>query len=217
MKAKNKKPWPTKAAMTQVYEKNLWGGEEGEFHSGFGAHNPTIVEPYVMAVSDFLNSFENPISVCDLGCGDFNVGKELVKYFQKYIAVDIVEELIQRNRLIFQDKKLEFHCLDVSKDDLPKADVAILRHVLQHLSNNEVQLILEKLSAFKYVIITEHIPEGVFEPNLDIISGQGTRLKKKSGLVITEPPFSFPYKEERELLSHTDRHGVIKTLLYCND
>ncbi len=214
MKAKNKNPWPTKAAMTQVYEKNLWGGEEGEFHSGFGAHNPTIVEPYVKAVSDFLNSFENPISVCDLGCGDFNVGKELIPFTQKYIAVDIVEDLIQRNKMMFQDEKLEFHYLDISKDELPKGDVAILRHVLQHLSNNEVQLILDKLSAFKYVIITEHIPEGVFEPNLDIISGQGTRLKKKSGLKLQMKPFNFEFTEEKPLFTLKDTYGLMVTTLF---
>ncbi len=213
MKA-NKKQWPTKDAMAQVYKKNLWGGKDGEFYSGFGAHDPELVNPYIEVVSDFLRSFDEPLTVCDLGCGDFNVGKQLIPFSRKYIAIDIVEELIQRNRSIFQDKKLEFHYLDISKDDLPIGDVAILRHVLQHLSNAEVQSILNKLSDFKYVIITEHTPDGEFEPNKDIISGQGTRLKKKSGLVISEPPFGFTYREERELQSISDEFGIIRSIIY---
>jgi SAM-dependent methyltransferase len=210
----SKKPWPTKDAMTQVYEKNLWGGEEGEFYSGFGAHDPKLVKPYIEVVSDFLKSFDEPLIVCDLGCGDFNVSKELVPYTKKYIAVDVVDDLIQRNKMIFQDDKLDFQCLDISTDELPKGDVAILRHVLQHLSNAEVQCILSKLSDFKYVIITEHIPEGEFKPNKDIISGQGTRLKKKSGLVISEPPFAFTYEEESVILSISYVHGEMMTVLY---
>ena len=36
---RNKQPWPTKAAMTQVYEKYLWGGGgEHDFYSGEGSH-----------------------------------------------------------------------------------------------------------------------------------------------------------------------------------
>lgn len=210
----NKKPWPTKAAMEQVYENNLWGGEVGEFYSGFGAHNPELVDPYIEAVSSFLLSFQKPPSICDLGCGDFNVGKELVRFSDKYFAVDIAENLIQRNKETFIAENLEFICLDVAKDDLPKGKVAILRHILQHLSNQEVQRILDKLTSYNYLIITEHIPKGEFKPNKDIISGQGTRLKKKSGLDLTIAPFEFEYIEERELLKLSDSHGQIVTTLF---
>lgn len=212
---RRKKPWPTKAAMEQVYELNLWGGEEGEFNSGFGAHDPELVQPYIEAVSSFLWSLEQPPMVCDLGCGDFNVGKELVQYSEKYIAVDIAENLIQRNKETFNDEKLEFRCLDIAKDELPNGEVAILRHVLQHLSNEEVQKILKKLSSFKYVIITEHIPVGEFEPNKDIISGQGTRLKKRSGLDLFEEPFHFKAKSYKELVAIPDDHGIIQTRIYA--
>ena len=35
---KIKKPWPTKAAMEQVYQLNLWGANETKFYSGEGSH-----------------------------------------------------------------------------------------------------------------------------------------------------------------------------------
>ena len=85
---KAKKPWPTKAAMAQVYKKNLWGGEKSEFYSGLGSHHPETVNSYIAVVSAFIKDFESPPVVCDLGCGYFNVGKKLVKYFKNYIAVD---------------------------------------------------------------------------------------------------------------------------------
>lgn len=198
---KNKQPWPTKDAMEQVYENNLWGGNEFDFYSGEGSHLPEIVIPYINVVSEFLQSFENPLSICDLGCGDFNIGKELVKFSKNYIAIDIVESLIERNKKRFNTDHLEFHCLDIAKTDLPKGDCAILRQVLQHLSNAEVQTIVDKLHDFKYIILTEHLPEGDFIPNKDIISGQGIRLKKQSGLKLTAAPFHFKVKEEKELLT----------------
>ena len=217
--AKSKKvkvPWPTKAAMEQVYDKNLWGSNNSDFYSGEGSHHPDIVNPYLDAVISFLTSFNSPLVVCDLGCGDFNIGKALVKNTKKYIAVDIVSNLISYNKENYKAEHLEFHCLDIAKDNLPPGDCAIIRQVLQHLSNAEVQAVVNKLTAFKYVILTEHLPEGDFEPNKDIISGQGIRLKKQSGVNLLVPPFNLNTKENKTLLSISLGYskGVIETTLY---
>jgi len=107
--------------------------------------------------------------LCDLGCGDFNIGKQLLAHTSKYLAVDIVPALIFRNQKVFIDPKLKFKCLDIAKDDLPAGDCAIIRQVMQHLSNAEVHNILLKLKQYKYLIVTEHIPQGEFKANADII------------------------------------------------
>ncbi len=187
--------------MVQIYKNNLWGGKEAEFYSGLGSHHPETVKPYTAVVSGFLEGFETPPTVCDLGCGDFNVGKELVKYCKKYIAIDIVPELIAHNKEEFKAANLKFQTLDIAKDKLPPGDCAILRQVLQHLSNSEIKSVVEKLYDFKYVILTEHLPEEDFEPNKDIISGQGIRLKKQSGINLLASPFNFNVREEKQLLA----------------
>ena len=213
---KIKKPWPTKKVMEQIYDLNLWGGNETKFYSGFGSHNPELVEPYIKIINKFLNSFENPISVLDLGCGDFNIGKALYKNTKNYTAIDIVEALIIYNKEKFKADNLEFKCLDIAKDNLPKADCVMIRQVLQHLSNAEVENILNKLINYKYLILTEHLPEGDFEPNKDIISGQGIRIKKQSGLDILKPPFNFNVKSKKELLAIdlADGKGVVVTWFF---
>ncbi len=211
-----RKPWPTKDVMEQVYEMKLWGGIKSDFYSGIGSHHPGIVDPYIDVLTSFLASFRSQLVVCDLGCGDFNVGKELVSHTKKYVAVDIVSALIERNKRMFKDENLEFHCLDIAVDELPSGDCALLRQVLQHLSNAEVQSIASKLTDFKYVIVTEHLPEGDFVPNKEIISGRGIRLKKQSGLNLLAPPFNLKVKEEKQMLSVTlnDCEAVIVTTLY---
>lgn len=202
--------------MEQVYEMNLWGENGSDFYSGTGSHHLDLVGPYIEAVSSFLTSFEAPLVVCDLGCGDFNVGKQLVKYTRKYMAADIVADLIKRNKKTFTDEKLEFHCLDIAADNLPEGDCALLRQVLQHISNAEVKRVVRKLTDFEYVILTEHLPEGEFIPNKDIISGQGIRLKKQSGIDILASPFNLKVKEKKQLLSVPAEHnkGNIVTTLY---
>ena len=213
---KNKTPWPTKEAMEQVYQNNLWGGNPTEFYSGEGSHDPRFVVPYVDKVISFLASCITPITICDLGCGDFNIGSQFMSYVQKYYGIDIVTPLIEFNQKKYKHEHLEFHCLDIAKDELPEADCVIVRQVLQHLSNAEIKKVVNKLYAYKYVLLTEHIPFGEFEPNIDIISGQGIRLKKGSGVDVLAPPFDFKVKSKNELLviQVPNKKGVVVTTLY---
>lgn len=216
MNTKEKKPWPTKAAMQQIYNQKLWGGKAFDFYSGEGSHRTEIVQPYIDIVISFLSSHNNLLTVCDLGCGDFNIGKHLTKFTSRYIAIDIVENLIDRNKSKFKENNLEFHCLDIAKEELPKVDCIILRQVLQHLSNSEIQRIIKKLTSFKYLILTEHIPAGKFTPNKDIITGQGTRLKQNSGVDLLEAPFNLEVIKEQKLseIILENSKGCIKTTLY---
>ena len=213
----SKTPWPTKKVMQQVYELNLWGGQNLDmFYSGEGSHEPSLVQPYIKSIIDFLDGFKSPITLCDLGCGDFNIGKQIVNKVEFYHAIDIVPELVARNKQLFKFDNLKFQTLDISKDQLPQTDCVIIRQVFQHLSNKEILDTITKLSSYNYVIITEHIPEGDFSPNIDIISGRGIRLKKQSGVDITKPPFNFKFKKQIDLLSQpsVNFRGVIKTTLF---
>ena len=216
MTSKHKKAWPTQAVMSQIYAQKLWGGKAFDFYSGEGSHNPDIVKPYLEQVIAFLKNHNKTLEVCDLGCGDFNIGKHLVPHTKYYYAVDIVQSLITRNKNLYQEDHLEFHCLDISKDDLPKADCIILRQVLQHLSNAEILDITKNLLDYKYIILTEHLPNDDFTPNLDIISGQGIRLKKKSGVNLLAAPFHLKIKRQKILHEYVldNRKGRIVTTLY---
>lgn len=213
---KKKTPWPTKAVMEQIYEENLWGEDPSGFYSGSGSHNADLLLPYIEKVRSFLGSLEQPPVVCDLGCGDFNVGRQLTDKADKYIGVDIVQHLIERNRNSFEADNLEFRCLDIAKDPWPDADCVILRNVLQHLSNPEIKAIAEKLPDHRYIIVTEHLPEGEYIPNKEIISGQGIRLKKKSGVDLLAEPFNLSVSDKQEWLSIPAKKwpGKIVTTLY---
>ena len=215
MKKRSKIPWPTKDAMAQIYDKYLWGGDTQDFYSGEGSHHPEIVHPYIETIIKFLDAHTTPLTVCDLGCGDFNIGKQLVPHTSNYIAVDIVDDLIERNKRKFNIEHLEFRCLNIAEDELPKADCAIIRQVLQHISNAEILSVVKKLSVYKYIIITEHIPNNHFTPNVDIISGQGIRLKHNSGVDLLKAPFNLEVKAHKVLheFALNSNKGKIVTVL----
>jgi hypothetical protein len=213
---KTKKPWPAKDVMNQIYEMNLWGGNQFDFYSGIGSHDAKIIDPYLKVIIAFLESYNRSLIVCDLGCGDFNIGKHLTKYSKKYIAIDIVENLIKRNKNLYKDHNLEFYCLDIINDKLPSGDCIILRQVLQHLSNKDIEKVIKKITIYKYIILTEHIPLGNFVSNKDIISGQGIRLKQNSGVNILEAPFNLKIKDQKQLEEHIleNNKGRILTTLF---
>ena len=205
--------------MEQIYELGFWGKGSNPYYSGHGSHHPEFVTPYISMVSQFLDSFKEPITVCDLGCGDFNIGKQLLPYASEYIGVDIVPALIQFNQEEYSLDGVRFKCLNLAEEELPKADCAIVRQVLQHLSNTEIESIVPKLYQYNYLILTEHLPEGKFQPNLDIISGRNIRLRKNSGVILEAAPFNFKPIAKKQLLAIQDatNGGVIITTLYqCN-
>ena len=47
-------------------------------------------------------------------------------------------ELIDHNKKKFKQYDVDFRVLDITKNDLPEAEICFLRQVLQHLSNNSI-------------------------------------------------------------------------------
>ncbi|MDP5081560.1 MAG: SAM-dependent methyltransferase, partial [Winogradskyella sp.] len=98
------------------------------------------------------------------------------------------------------------------------ADCVILRQVLQHLSNDEIGGIIEKLIKYKYIILTEHLPTGRFTPNRNVISGQAIRLKQDSGVDLLEPPFNLniitEYKCD-DLILPNNKGRIVTSIYKC--
>lgn len=211
---------PVEEIFSAVYAERKWGTEsESDFSSGTGSHDNDVVSPYVTTVRQFLESQPSPPSVVDLGCGDFHVGQQLRPYCGRYIACDVVSELIQRNKNTFVNAQVDFRRLDIIDGDLPEGDIVFLRQVLQHLNNTQILRVVNKLYRYRFLILTEHLPVSPdFPPNLDKKTGGRIRLPQGSGVVLTAPPFGLTAKKETLICAtrqSIDGHeGVIKTILY---
>jgi SAM-dependent methyltransferase len=211
----------TEQVFTDIYLHNRWGGQAGAFSSGTGSWDDSIVAPYVAAVRQWLTEQgAESFTVVDLGCGDFNVGRQLADLCQHFIGVDIVEPVVQYNSRTFGSDRIEFRHLDMVNASLPDGQVCFLRQVLQHLSNDQILKILPKLGKYRWTLITEHQPSPgrVREPNMDKPHGGDIRLYRESGIFLDQPPFSVPRERLRLLLEVKSRDynenmdpGVIRT------
>ena len=211
--------WPYRSGnpstvFSHVYSNSVWGKSD-TFDSGTGSRVPGQYLDYVEHVTEFLASLPAKPDVVDLGCGDFNIGKQIRPYAARYVACDVVPDLIARNREMYRDLDVEFRVTDITSQDVPDGDIVIVRQVMQHLSNGLVARVLDQLGKYQYAIITEHVPDGEFEPNADILTGPYTRMTVGSGLDLLAPPFSLQAIDIRELTRvNADEGGIITTTVY---
>jgi SAM-dependent methyltransferase len=182
----------------RVYAEGRWGPADA-FDSGDGSSRTELTDPYVALVRDTIADL-GVRSVADLGCGDFRVGRRLLEPGTEYVGVDVVESLIERNARQYGDEHVAFRHLNLVVDELPDAELALLRQVLQHLSNDEILAVLENTRKYRYLLVTEHVPtEDPIAANVDKSHGPDVRLLDRSGVFLDQPPFSLPTRTLLEL------------------
>lgn len=205
-----------KETFSHIYAKNLWGGRQ--WYSGSGSHDETIIHPYIRLLIDLIKN--NDISsIVDIGCGDFNIMQQVLadcSEVTSYVGIDVVDGLVARNQRKFGSDSIRFVSLDASDETikLPKAELCIIRQVLQHLDNAAIRRVVAKLQAYRYVLVTEHIYEGegvIY--NLDKPANGDIRLSRLSGVYLDQPPYNIPMVH---LLKCRQNGGVIRTSIFMN-
>jgi SAM-dependent methyltransferase len=182
-------------AFSAIYRSHAWGSiEDRPFCSGDGSIREEAVGPYCVMIREFITA-NNIRRVVDLGCGDFAVGSRFTGPSVDYVGIDVVPDLIRYNQEHFAAPGVEFRCMNIIEDELPQGDLCLVRQVLQHLSNAQIQQTLRSLRLYRYVIATEHVYAGAgLRRNRDKPQGPGTRIPRRSGVFLESSPFNCPAK-----------------------
>jgi hypothetical protein len=201
---------------SDIYAERKWGGI-GSLYSGDGSHKDNIIIPYINLLNDFIKNNEIK-KICDIGCGDFYIMNQVLKNKDIiYYGLDVVDFLIKYNKETFKNDHWNFLKIDATKKDsqLPFADLLIVRQVLQHLDNESIKELLNKIKNYKYVLITEHVYKGEnIVYNVDKPINENIRLYKKSGVYIEKKPFCI--NNIVNLLEVEEMGGVLRTSLVIN-
>jgi len=209
----------TKDNFTAIYQNHTWLGKSLS-GPGSDANRTTLFRSYL---ERFIRE-KDIRAVVDLGCGDWSYSRLVNWGGANYTGVDVVESVIASNRAQYGSKTVSFLCLNAAAEEIPAADLLIVKEVLQHLPNADIQAILSKIGAYKYAIfvndITHHIRGSwkelwqwrpICSTNTDIEAG-GYRL-----LMLTEPPFSL---NATRVLIYDNRYKELRwrkeVLLYVN-
>ena len=197
----------------EVYSRRLWGsGQSTAPRSGEGS-NSEFATAYAALVADVVHQQGSVHAVADLGCGDFSVGRHIRDLGIAYVGIDVVPAVIAENNKLYSGENVRFLCKDLAKDELPPAGLALLRQVLQHLSNEEIRQVLSACAIYPLILVTEHVPAGTgWTPNQDKPHGPDIRLYDGSGVDLQAPPFSVPARELHVLPYPGELGGVLRTV-----
>ena len=203
----------------KIYLEQRWGANEQQkrqYSSGDGTRDPEAVTKYANAISNFISEFHSIETAIDVGCGDFTVGSKIFSFFKKFTAIDVARNVIAENKRLYGDIGVDFIECDITSGDLPEADIILARQVLQHLSNKDILNFLKNLGdKFRILILTESLSSSKqFKANIDIFTGPGIRIHKKSGVILHAPPFNIKAIETRELLRYKKGNEIIVTTAY---
>ncbi len=156
------------SAFSLIYNKRWWDAG-GESASGPGS-TLQFTQPFRTQFQDFLAS-RKPRTLLDAPCGDWNWMKEVrFPETMNYIGGDIVPQIVERLRGSYSRGNRTFILLDITKDELPEADLWLCRDCLAHLSYADVRKALENFarSNIPYALVSNYIQRDV---NVDIASG----------------------------------------------
>jgi hypothetical protein len=135
----------------------------------------------------FIKDFEIK-SIIDIPCGDFNYMSKINLDNIDYIGLDISQNAINRCNNKVQKSNIKFNVFDATNENLPYADLIIIKDLFLHLCFSDIQKILDnvKSSGCKYLAVSRYAHGN--EPNKDQASGIGART-----IEVTKEPFNFNY------------------------
>ncbi|MCP3477568.1 class I SAM-dependent methyltransferase [Bradyrhizobium sp. CCGUVB1N3] len=166
----------------RIVRTNLWGAPTSV--SGLGSEHPAAAEIEV-ALPPLLRRL-GVRSLLDAPCGDAGwIGRCGLDV--DYIGVDIVPSLIEANRQRVAQGELlgRFISADITRDELPQADVILCRDCLVHLSFQNISRALGRFraSGARFLLATT-FPE--WHDNLDCEDGDWRALN------LERAPFGWP-------------------------
>jgi hypothetical protein len=159
-----------KEKFSEIYKRNYWSSSE----SLSGKESEVF---YTEPLSKWLISNIPRLNIktfVDAACGDYNWMRFITPEVNiNYIGLDIVDDLIARNRLQYGADNVDFRAANICEDRLPPCDMIMVRACLFHFSYADTNRFLINLAKtdYRYLLTTSYIVDNGFK-NSNIITGE---------------------------------------------
>jgi len=163
------------------YRDNRWGDSESTSGPGSNLNSTTKLRSELPQLLAEIGTK----TLLDAPCGDFNWMKETNFRLEQYIGVDVVSEIVTRNQTLYGNERTTFFVRDLTRDELPCADVILCRDCFIHLSYRHIAAAIKnfKRSRSTY-LLTNTYP--LWRSNGNIRTGDFRPVN------LLLPPFDFP-------------------------
>lgn len=172
---------------SEYYQNNYWADDESVSGAGSTLEATKSIRVLIPKLIESLGVK----TLLDIPCGDLNWAREMLAQDQfwgleQYIGADVVPGLIADLRRKYNHPNATFQTLDITTDPLPTVDMVLVRDLLGHFSNADVQWALRNLkrSNSRYLLSTT-FPER--ETKGDIMTGQWRPINLASLFGLSNP------------------------------
>lgn len=172
-----------KNLFTSIFRSNHWGSSESVSGPGSELRQTAAARD---AFDEVVGTF-GITSVLDVPCGDINWLPHTKTFSQlkSYIGMDIVEDLIEKNRKGFSSNGVKFTTGDITQSILPTKDLVLVRDCLVHLTSRDgIKAVNNIIRSESTYLLMTHYP--AVESNVDT---SGTHWRP---LNMEKAPFNFP-------------------------
>jgi SAM-dependent methyltransferase len=154
----------------EIYRSNAWEGVESLSGPGSGSDATRALIPQLLALIERLEVK----SVLDVGCGDGYWTPDL----PGYIGVDVSQMAIDLARVRHPERDYR---IDLEGAPLERCDLALVRHVMQHLSLEDGRWLLTRVraSGAQWLLATTYMKGA----NRNVETGDGYHID------LRKPPF----------------------------
>jgi hypothetical protein len=186
-----------KERFERIYETNLWSDPETRSGVGSSLDSTRVVRAKLPAA---LLALEARV-LLDAPCGDFTWMEHVELGDIDYIGGDIVPRIIAENQRQYERAGRRFLNLDLTRDELPDADVLLCRDCLVHLSYANIAAVLGNVarSGVRFILMTSFPGRG---DNKDVEDGDWRPLDFQAA------PFSFPEPRLTVVEECTEENGA---------
>lgn len=170
-----------KQLWTDSFNKYRWTSKESVSGPGSDLRETVVIRKELPLLIQKLGIQ----TMLDAACGDFNWMKEINLPLQKYVGVEVVQELVKINQERYGNDIRNFFVADIETDLLPKVDLILCRDCFIHYDFATTKKIIEnfKRSGSKYLLTTTFTRRA---SNIDISMGGFLPLN------LQRSPFFFP-------------------------
>lgn len=164
-----------------IVSNHEWGEDESVCGPGSGLNRTSVFRDEIVQLLEQLGTR----SLLDAACGDFNWMKELALDNVAYVGIDILPELVHTNQQKYRNDRRSFFNLDITSDELPRADVILCRDCLVHFSYKHIFAAIRnfKRSGAAYLLTTSFVR---LAANTDVRTGGWRTIN------LQREPFNFP-------------------------
>ena len=206
----------SKQIFTALYNTNGFGSLESKSGPGSTLEKTKTLTPFII---DVIKKY-NIQSVTDFPCGDLNWVNGIWPQINQYVGCDIVENCIKDNQAKYPTG--DFRCLDLSCDEIPAADLLIVRDVLGHQPIEVALQMVENIlkSKCKYLLSTTWAKKTgdnwtQCQQGEILRENQGVNFGGFYPVNLMSSPFNFPLAEEfhkEDVFVDDHEAGYAKTL-----